>query len=85
MRNVLEKRSNKNVITDTYIELAELVLQNKYFKFNERYHKQIRGTAIGTKFDPPCAIVYMAALEEDFSEALIRKPLLCGGILITFL
>ena len=31
LRNVLEKRSNKNVTTDTLIELAELVLLNNYF------------------------------------------------------
>ena len=34
LRNVLEKRSSKNVSTDTLIELAELVLQNNYFEFN---------------------------------------------------
>ena len=74
LRNTLDKRSNKNVTTDTLIELAELVLQNNYFEFNERYLKQIRGTAIGTKFAPPYAIIYMAALEEDFLETLIKKP-----------
>ena len=36
LRIVLEKRSDKNVSTDTLIELAELVLQNDYFEFNER-------------------------------------------------
>ena len=36
-RHVLEKRSNKNVSNETLIELAELVSQNIYFKFNERY------------------------------------------------
>ena len=36
--------------------------------------KQIRGTAIGTKFAPPYAIIYMAALEEDFLETLIKTP-----------
>ena len=35
LRNALEKRSKKNVITDTLIELAELVLQNNYFTFNK--------------------------------------------------
>ena len=74
LRNVLEKISNKNVSTDILTELAELVLQNNYFEFNERYLKQIRGTAIGTKFAPPYAIIYMAALEEDFLETLIKKP-----------
>ena len=50
IRNVLEKISNKNVSTDTLIELAELVLLKIIFEFNERYLKQIRGTSIGTKF-----------------------------------
>ena len=36
LRNILEKRSNKNVSSDTLIELAGLVLQNNYFEFNER-------------------------------------------------
>ena len=68
-----KKRSNKNVSTDNLIELAELVLQSNYFDLNERYLKQIRGTAIGTKFAPPYAIIYMAALEEDFLETHIKK------------
>ena len=41
LRNVLEKRSNKNVCTDTLIELAELVIQNSYPEFSERCLKQI--------------------------------------------
>ena len=77
LRNVLAKRSNKNVSTDTLIELAELVLQKNHLEFNERYLKQVRGTAIGTKFAPPYAIIYMAVLEEDFLETLIKKPRLC--------
>ena len=72
-RHVLEKRSNKNVSTETLIELAELVFQNIYFEFNEQYLKQIRGTVIGTRFVPPYAIICMAVLEEDFLETLIKK------------
>ena len=36
--------------------------------------KQIGGAAIKTKFAPPYAIIYMAALEEDFLETLIKTP-----------
>ena len=61
LRNILEKRSNKNVPTDILNELEELVLQNNYFEFNERYLKQIRGTAIGIKFTPPYAVIFVAA------------------------
>ena len=69
-----KKRSNKNVFSDSLIELVELVPRSNYFEFNERYLKQIRGTAIKTKFAPPCAIIYMAALEENFLETLKIKP-----------
>ena len=85
LRNVLEKRSNKNVSTNTLIELAELVLQNNYFGFDERYLKQVRGTATGTKFVPPYVIIYMVALEEDFLETLIKSSGCGAGILMTFL
>ena len=74
IRNVLAKRSNKNVSTNTLIEPAELVLQNNYFEFNEQHLKQIRDAAIGTKFAQPYAIIYMAAQEEDFLEIFIKKP-----------
>ena len=70
LRNVSEKRFNKNVFTYTLIELAELVLQKNYFEFNEQYLKQIRGTAIGTEFAPPYGISYMIAIEGDCLEKL---------------
>ena len=73
IRNVLAKRSNKNVSTNALIEPAELVLQNNYFEFNERHLKQIQDAAIGTKFAEPYAIIYMAAQEEDFLEIFIKK------------
>ena len=44
-----------------------------YFELSEQGLKQVRGTAIGTKFAPSYAIIYMAALEEDFLETLIKK------------
>ena len=34
----------------------------------------MRATAIGTKFAPLYAIIYMAALQEDFLETLIKTP-----------
>ena len=34
--------------TETLLKLAEIVLKNNIFQFNERTLKQLRGTAIGT-------------------------------------
>ena len=36
--------------------------------------KQKRGTAIGTKFAPPYAILYMAHLEEKLLKIFEKKP-----------
>ena len=49
-----------------------LILQNNYSEFNEIPSK-IRRTEIGNKFAPPYVIIYMAALEEEFPEKLIKE------------
>ena len=59
---------NKQISSDTLAELAEIVLKNNIFEFDEKTFKQKRGTAIGTKFAPPYAILYMADLEEKLLE-----------------
>ena len=58
----------------TLNELAELVLKNKIFNFNDRTLKQKRGTAVGTKFALPYIILFMAELEEKNFEIVDNKP-----------
>ena len=48
-RHFLDSRVEKQVKTDTLIEHAEHVLNNKTFGFSDRTYKQICKTAIGTK------------------------------------
>ena len=67
-KEALDKWQNKTVSTESLIELAELVLRNKYFEFNDRFKKQKEGT--------PYAIVFMTALEEEILESLIKEPLM---------
>ena len=74
LKKALDKRRNKSVTTESFIELAELVLRNNYFEFNDRFRKQKEGATIGTKFASPYTIVFMAALEEKILESLIKKP-----------
>ena len=50
--------------TENLLELAEIVLKNNIFQYNEKNLRQLRGTAIGTKFAPPYAIIFMTDLEE---------------------
>ena len=46
------------------MELAEVVLKNNISEFDDKTFKQKRGTAIGTKFAPPYAFLFMAGFEE---------------------
>ena len=55
----LETRENKQISSDTLAELAEIVLKNNIFEFDEKTFKQKRGTATGTKFAPPYAILFI--------------------------
>ena len=60
----MELRDNKQISSDTLIELAKIVLKNNVFEFDEKTFRQVRGTAIGGKFAPQYAILFMADLEE---------------------
>ena len=46
------------------MELAEIVLKNNIFEFVKKNFKHLRGTAIGIKFAPPYAILFMTNLEK---------------------
>ena len=76
LRRVLELRDNKQISSETLVELAEIVLKNNIFQFDEETFKQVRGTAIGTKFAPPYAILFMADLEEKILSASEKKPMI---------
>ena len=74
LKDFLDSRVDKQVTTDTLIELTELVLKNNIFEFSDKTYKQLRGTAIGTKFAPPYAVLFMAALEEKILSKVKKKP-----------
>ena len=76
LRRFLELRDNKQISSDTLIELAEIVLKNNIFEFDEKTFRQVHGTATGTKFAPPYAILFMADLEEKILSAFEEKPMI---------
>ena len=76
LRRYLKTRDNKQISGDTLTELAEVVVKNNIFEFDEKTFKQKRGTAIGTKFAPPYAILFMANLEEKMLEGFEKKPVI---------
>ena len=57
------------------MELAPLVLENNYFEFNDRVFRQKLGTAIGTKFTPAHANLFMNRPEERLLDSWDKIPL----------
>ena len=67
LSNMLEAREHKAVSTEDLVKMARFVLENNYFEFNGDVKKQISGTAIGTKFAPPYACIFMDDLETNLT------------------
>ena len=50
------------------------MLKNNFFEFHQKTFKQVRETAIRTKFAPPYAILFMADLEGKILNDFEEKP-----------
>lgn len=61
------KRPDKEIL-----ELLNINLTRNYFEFNSKFYLQIKGTAMGKKFAPAYANIFMAKWEE---EALAKCPI----------
>ena len=75
IQKALDKREDQTILTDSVIILAVCVLKNNVFEHNLRYFKQLQETAIGTKFAPTYAILFMGYLEDKILNSFVEKPL----------
>ena len=66
LKQKLEEQPSTKIPTNDLVKLAEFILKNNLFEFNDKVKQQISGTAIGTKFAPPYAYIYMDKTETDF-------------------
>ena len=76
LKKALERRDIKKITTEDLVRMAEFVLNNNIFEFTSRAYQQKSGTAIGTKFAPPYACIYMDEVEQKFLETQSKKPLI---------
>ena len=74
LKDFLDSNVDKQVTTDTLIELAEIVLKNDIFEFSDKTYKPIHGTAIGTKFALPYVVHFKSALEKKILNKVKKKP-----------
>ena len=56
------------------VELAKLILENKFFKFDNKICHQKLGTAIGTRFAPSFANMFMPKLERKMLQEYHLNP-----------
>ena len=54
--------------------MTEFVLKNNIFEFNGEIKRQKSGTAIGTKFTPPYACIFMDEVETEFLKGQELQP-----------
>ena len=53
--------------------MADFVLKNNFFEVDSKFYEQISGTAIGTKFAPPYACIFIDHIETEFSKTQYIK------------
>ena len=71
----LEKRESIQISTSELVKMAKFLLQNNYSEFNGETKKQISGTAIGTKFAPPYACIFIDQVQIEFLKTQIHQLL----------
>ena len=74
LRKALDGREDKSISTETLIKFADIVLKNNFFEHNSKIYQQLKGTAIGTKFAPPYAVLFMGDFEEKALSDYHLKP-----------
>ena len=70
----LEEREDKSITTEDLLGMTRFVLKNIFFKFDSKIKQQISGTAIGTKFPPPYAWIFIDKFKTDFLTTQKTKP-----------
>lgn len=62
---MLYDRVNEKIDTEELVIMAEFVLKSDYFEFNSKVKQQLSGTAIGAKFVPAYAYIFINQVETD--------------------
>ena len=54
--------------------MADFDFKNNSLTLDSKFYKQISGTAIGKKFAPPYACIFMGHIETEFLKTQDIKP-----------
>lgn len=75
VKDFFVKYPDKNRPDEALIKLLDINLNKNDFEFDSKYYLQIKGTAMGKKFAPSYANIFMAQWEEAALAAYQIKPL----------
>ena len=75
LRDALDNREVRQIPTEDLLKMAEFKLKKNHFEFSGSIKQQLSGTAIGTKFAPPYACIFMDKLEPNFLKTQTLQPL----------
>lgn len=70
-----QKYPDKNRPQKELLQLLQINLTRNDFEFNSEYFLQTKGTAMGKKFAPSYANIFMACWEEEALASCPKKPL----------
>ena len=74
LKKQYENYPNKRVSTEDIGKMADFAFKNNLLEFDSKFYKQISGKAIGTKFAPPYACIFMYHIETEFLKTQDIKP-----------
>lgn len=74
VKNILKKYPDPDRPDEAILKLLEINLQRNDFEFNGEYFLQIKGTAMGKKFAPAYANIFMANWEQEVLQKCLKKP-----------
>jgi len=74
VKNTFQKRHDKRRPDKELLQLLEINLTKNDFEFNGEWFLQVKGTAMGKKFAPAYANIFMADWESSALQACELKP-----------
>ena len=76
IRNIFNNKPDPNRPDNELLQLIQLCLTHNDFLFNNQYYLQIHGTAMGQRFAPSYANLYMSEWEREALNKCPLQPLL---------
>lgn len=75
VKKMFERYPDPKRPDEELLQLLDINLKRNDFMFDGEYYLQIRGTAMGKRFAPAYANIFMAIWEEEVFQKCLKKPL----------